>query len=91
VATPVYNTSWAGSRPWGNSFGRRWGVVDRVGSWFGGGTPQYDGSGQPAPDSDGSLGSGTPAYMAAPPPTVVTQDAATEPQPNPVAIVVPRS
>jgi hypothetical protein len=91
VATPVYNTSWAGGRTWGQPFGRRWGVVDRVGSWFGGGTPQYDGSGQPTPDSDGSLGSGTPTYLAAPPPTVVTQDAATEPQPNPVAIVVPRS
>lgn len=93
MATPIYNTSanWAGGRHWGRSSGRRGGVVDRVGSWFGGGTPQYDGSGQPAPDSDGSLGSGTPAYMAAPPQMGVTQDAATAPQPNQVAIVVPRT
>jgi hypothetical protein len=91
VATPVYNTSWAGGRNWGHSSGQRWGLVGRVGSWFGGSTPQYTGSGQPAPDSDGSLGSGTPAYVSAPPQTGMTQDAATAPQPNPVAIVVPRT
>ena len=91
MASPIYNTSWAGGRQWGQSSGRRWGVVNRIGSWFGGSTPLYDGSGQPAPDSDGSLGSGTPAYLAAPPPTNVTQDAATAPQPKSVAIVVPRT
>lgn len=89
MATPVYNTSWAGGRRWHHS--RGWGVISRAGSWFGGGTPQYTGSGQPAPDSDGSSGSGTPAYLAAPPPIVVTDDAATEPQPDPVAIVVQRN
>ena len=91
MASPIYNTSWAGGRYWGHSPGRRWGVVNRAGSWFRGGTPQYDGSGQPTPDSDGSIGSGTPAYLAAPPQTSVPQDAATAPQPNTVAIVVPRS
>lgn len=90
MASPIYNTSWAGGRQWGQSSGRRWGVVNRIGSWFGGSTPLYDGSGQPAPDSDGSIGSGTPAYRAAPPQMVATQNAATAPQPNPVAIVVPR-
>jgi len=90
VASPIYNTSWAGGRQWGHSSGRRWGVVNRIGSWFGGCTPQYGGSGQPAPNSDGSIGSGTPPYRAAPPPMVATQNAATTPQPNQVAIVVPR-
>ena len=89
MASPIYNTSWAGGRQRGQSSGRRWGVVNRIGSWFGGSTPQYDGSGQPAPNSDGSLGR-TPAYMTAPPQMSVTQNAATAPQPNPVAIVVPR-
>ena len=88
MATPLYNTSWAGGR-WGHS--RRWGVVSSTASWFGGSTPLYLGAGQPAPDSDGSIGSGTPAYLAAPPPTNVTQNAATAPQPRPVAIVVPRT
>jgi hypothetical protein len=88
MATPLYNTSWAGGH-WGHP--RRWGVVGAIGSWFGGSTPLYLGAGQPAPDSDGSIGSGTPAYLAAPPPTNVTQDAATAPQPRPVAIVVPRT
>jgi hypothetical protein len=91
MATPVYNTSRAGGRHWGHSPGRRWGVVGRVGSWFGGCTPQYNGSGQSRPDSGSMLGSGTPAYLAAPPPMCVTSDAATAPQPNPVAIVVPRT
>jgi len=88
MATPLYNTSWAGGH-WGHS--RRWGVVGSTASWFGGSTPLYLGAGQPAPDSDGSIGSGTPDYLAAPPPTNVTQDAATAPQPRPVAIVVPRT
>ena len=62
-------------------------------SWRGGreGRPRPSGAGQPEADSDGSLGSGTPAYLAAPPPTNVTQDAATAPQPKQVAIVVPRT
>ena len=90
MASPIYNTSWASGRQRGQSSGRRRGVVQRIGSWFGGRTPQYDGSGQPAPDSDDSIGSGTPAYLAAPPQTVATQNAATAPQPTPVAIVVPR-
>lgn len=90
MASPIYNPSWAGGRSGGYVSGRRWGVVKRAGSWFRGGTPQYTGSGQPAPDSDGSIGSGTPAYLAAPPQMVATQTAATAPQPNPVAIVVPR-
>jgi hypothetical protein len=90
VATPIYHTSWQTGGTWAPSSGRRGGVVERVGSWFGGCTPQYTGSGQPAPDSNGSLGSGTPAYLAAPPP-MMTQDAATAPQPKPVAIVVPRT
>jgi len=92
VASPIYNPSWTGGRSGGYASGRRWGVVKRAGSWFRGGTPQYTGSGQPAPDSGGgSIGSGTPAYLAAPPRTVVTQHATTTPQPNPAAIVVPRS
>jgi hypothetical protein len=66
-------------------------VVGGTGSWFDGSTPAYLGTGQPEADSDGSLGSGTPAYLAAPPPTNVTQDAATAPQPKTVAIVVPRT
>ena len=88
MATPLYNTSWAGGR---GRHPRRWGVIGGTGSWFGGSTPSYHGSGQPEPDSDGSLESGTPAYLAAPPPTNVTQDAATAPQPKTVAIVVPRT
>ena len=88
MATPLYNTSWAGGR---GRHPRRWGVVGGTGSWFGGCTPPYLGPGQPEADSDGSLGSGAPAYLAAPPPTNVTQDAATAPQPKPVAIVVPRT
>ena len=88
MATPLYNTSWAGGR---GRHPRRWGVVGGTGSWFGDCTPTYHGSGQPEADSDGSLGSGTPAYLAAPPPTNVTQDAATAPQPKQVAIVVPRT
>lgn len=89
MATPVYNSSWAGGRrDWRHS--RSWGVVD-AGSWFGGGTPLYLGTGQPAPSSDGSNGSGTPAYVAAPPQMAVTQGAATSPQPSSVAIVVPRT
>jgi hypothetical protein len=91
VASPIYYTSCAGDRHWGHWPRRRWGAGNGIGSWFGGGTPLYDGSGQPAPDSDGTIGSGTPAYLAAPPQIVVTQNAATAPQPNPVAIVVPRS
>lgn len=91
MASPIYNTSCVGGRHWGHSHNRRWGVVNRTGSWLRGRTPRYNGSGQPMPDSDGSIGSGTPAYMAAPPQIVVTQDAATTPQPNPVAIVVPRT
>jgi hypothetical protein len=92
MATPVYNTSWAGGRHWGHPPGRTRGVVDRVGSWFGGSTPQYSGSGQPTPDSGSSmLGSGTPVYAPAPPPTGVTPDAATAPQANALAIVVPRT
>jgi len=91
VASPIYNPSWTGGRSGGYASGRRWGVVKRAGSWFRGGTPQYTGWGQSAPNSGGSIGSGTPAYLAAPPRTVVTQHAATTPQPNPAAIVVPRS
>jgi hypothetical protein len=90
VASPIYNPSWAGGRSCGYVSSRRWGVVKRAGSWFRGRTPQYTGSGQPAPDSGGSIGSGTPAYLAAPPPMSATQNAATTPQPNPAAIVVPR-
>ena len=88
MATPLYNTRWAGGR---GGHSRHWGMVGGTGSWFGGCTPPYLGPGQPEADSDGSLGSGTPAYLAAPPPTNVTQDAATAPQPKPVAIVVPRT
>lgn len=87
MATPIYHTSWSTGGTCVSSSGRRGGVVERVGSWFGGSTPQYTGSGQPAPDSS-SLGSGTPVYLAAHP---LTQDVATAPQPKPVAIVVPRT
>ena len=89
MATPIYATAW-GVRRWGGHSGRRWGVVERFGSWFGGGTPLYDGSGQPTPDGDSSIGGRTPAYVAAPPPLLAPQDAATTPQPSSVAIVVPR-
>jgi len=88
MATPLYNTSWADGR---GRHPRRWGVVGGTGSWFGGSTPSYLGTGQPEADSNGSIRSGTPAYLAAPPPTNVTQDAATAPQPKAVAIVVPRT
>ena len=88
MATPLYNTSWGGGR---ERHRHRWGVVGGTGSWFGGRTPPYLGAGQPEADSDGSLGSGTLAYLAAPPPTNVTQDATTAPQPKTVAIVVPRT
>ena len=88
MATPLYNTSCAGGR---ERHPRHWGVVGGTRSWFGGRTPLYLGAGQPAPDSDGSIGSGTPAYLAAPPPTNVTQDAAAAPQPKTVAIVAPRT
>jgi hypothetical protein len=88
MATPLYNTSWRGG-PGGRS--RHWGVVGGTGSWFGGCTPPYLGAGQAEADSDGSLGRGAPAYLAAPPPTNLTQDAAMAPQPKQVAIVVPRT
>jgi hypothetical protein len=88
VATPIYHTSWAGDPQSGHA--RSAPVADRVGSWFGGTTPLYLGSGQPAPDRDGSIGGGTPAYVTAPPPPT-PQDAATAPQPKQVAIVVPRT
>lgn len=91
MATPVYNTHWAGGGHWGYPARRTWGVIERLGSWFGGGTPQYCGSGQPTPYSGSSiLGSGTPVYMPAPPMTV-TADATTAPQASSLAIVVPRS
>jgi hypothetical protein len=89
VATPIYNTSWAGGRQWGPSR-RPWAVVESVGSWFGGGTPLYTGPGQPPPDGDSSIG-GALAYLAAPPQMGAADDDAATPQPNSVAIVVPRT
>jgi hypothetical protein len=88
MATPLSNTSCTGGR---ERHPRRWGVIGGTRSWLGGSTPPYLGAGQPEADSDSSLGSGTPAYLAAPPPTNVTQDVATAPQPKSVAIVVPRT
>ena len=56
--------------------------ADGIGSWFGrlaaffgGGTPAYQGDGQPSP-SGAYLGGGTPAYLPAP--TASTPDVPTE-------------
>jgi hypothetical protein len=77
-----------------------WGLLRPGGSMLRGGTPQYFGSGQPAPTGGGSLfGDDTPDYLTCPSPAAETQSAApsdaTEPQPAPqdgqLAIVVPRS
>ncbi|HEU0029890.1 MAG TPA: hypothetical protein VFQ53_04600 [Kofleriaceae bacterium] len=47
------------------------GLLGRLGSYFGGGTPIYAGSGQPQPAASGGLLRGqAPIYLAAPPPKV---------------------
>jgi len=104
MAGPMYNTAW-GTRHRRRSgvgpSGQRSGVIARVGSWFGNGTPQYSGAGQPASGTGGSfLGcGGTPSYSAAPAePTEDTAGASStqastqsDPQGDPVVIVVPHS
>lgn len=87
MATPVYNTWGAGHRPWGRARGQVLSWISGVGSWFGGGTPQYLGAGQPAPD-DSVMGSGTPLYLLGQMGGPQPDDAS--PAPNPMAIVVPR-
>jgi hypothetical protein len=94
MATPAYSgggyhrCGW-GSRTWGRaSKPTENGWLDRVSAWFDGTTPQYAGTGQPAPGADGR---GTPVYMA-PPPTDAPSDAATAtPQTEPSVVVAPRT
>jgi hypothetical protein len=60
-----YRHGWGHGRPWGQTPGSTDnGWFDSVGSWLGGNTPRYAGSGQPASGADGS---GTPVYLPAPP------------------------
>lgn len=94
MPTPVYNGvgyrhGWGHRRHWGQTPGPTDnGWLDRVGSWLGGNTPQYAGAGQPAL---GTVGSGTPVYMPAPPTTATADAATTAPQAVSPVIVVPRA
>jgi hypothetical protein len=63
MATPMYNAGGGYRARHYHPPGPVWGWVDGVGSWFGGGTPQYLGNGQPSPDDGGMLGTGTPTYL----------------------------
>ena len=95
MATPAYSGAGYRRRGWGRR--KSWvhaptstdnGWLDRVGTWFDGGTPQYAGAGQPAPGQDGR---GAPVYQA-PPSTDAPADAAsTTPQATPSVIAAPRT
>jgi len=95
MASPTYNTAGYRRRHWGGPH-RQWGIAFGSGAMLGGNTPQYLGSGQPEPESGGSLfGEGTPVYLTAPTTTATTEPStttsnATAPQPATVAVVVPR-
>lgn len=102
MASPTYNTAnWRRPRGFGGHH-RQWGIVFGSGAMLGGNTPQYLGSGQPEPESGGSLfGDGTPVYLTPPTKTATTASTttsnATTPQPATagatqpatVAVVVP--
>ena len=95
MASPTYNTAnWRRHRTFGHR--RQWGIAFGRGAMLGGNTPQYLGSGQPEPESGGSLiEDGTPAYLTAPTKTATTAPSTTTsdttaPQPATVAVVVPR-
>ena len=91
MPAPAYSggnrRSWGGGRHGGRTpapTGTGW--FDRVGTWFGGTTPQYAGAGQPAADT---AGGGSPVYQPAPPTTAGA--ATTTPQAAPPVIAVPRT
>ena len=97
MASPTYNTAgYRRRRTFGGGHHRQWGIAFGRGAMLGGNTPQYLGSGQPEPESGGSLfGDGTPVYLTAPTTTATTAPStttsdATAPQPAAVAVVVPR-
>ena len=105
MASPTYNNAnWRRRRTFGGHH-RQWGIAFGSGAMLGGNTPQYLGSGQPEPESGGSLlGDGTPVYLTAPTTTATTAPSTTtsnattsQPttaaatQPATVAVVVPRS
>ena len=105
MASPTYNNAnWRRRRTFGGGHHRQWGIAFGRGAMLGGNTPQYLGSGQPEPESGGSLfGDGTPVYLTAPTTTATTApstttSSATAPQPATaaatqpatVAVVVPR-
>jgi hypothetical protein len=84
-----YRRGWGHGRHWGHPPGPTDnGWLDRVGSWFGGNTPQYVGAGQPASGTDGS---GTPVYQPAPPKAATADVVVTTPQAVSPVIVVPRT
>ena len=105
MASPTYNTAnWRRRRDFGGHH-RQWGIVFGSGAMLGGNTPPYLGSGQPEPESGGSLfGDGTPVYLTPPtktatatPSTATSNATAPQPataaaaQPATVAVVVPSS
>jgi hypothetical protein len=105
MASPTYNNAnWRRRRTFGGGHHRQWGIAFGRGAMLGGNTPQYLGSGQPEPESGGSLfRDGTPVYLTAPTTTATTApstttSSATAPQPATaaatqpatVAVVVPR-
>ena len=104
MASPTYNTAGYRRRRTFGGHHRQWGISFGSGSMLGGNTPQYLGSGQPEPESGGSLfGDGTPVYLTAPTTTATTAPSTTTSnamvpqsattaatQPATVAVVVPR-
>ncbi len=67
MATPIYRGV---AQPIADSGGSWFG---RLGSFFGGGTPQYAGNGQPSSTSRSFFGGSTPAYAPAPAAPVATE------------------
>jgi hypothetical protein len=94
MSAPAYSgggnrRGWGGGRRWGQAPGPTDnGWFDRVGTWFGGNTPEYAGAGQPA---SGTVGGGSPVYQPAPPTIAIAGAATTTPQAAPSVIVVPRT
>ena len=104
MASPTYNTAGYRRRRGFGGHHRRWGIAFGSGAMLGGITPLYLGSGQPEPESGGSLfGDGTPEYLTPPtktttaaPSTTTSDTMAPQPataaaaQPATVAVAVPR-
>jgi len=96
MPAPVYNDgSHYGHRNGGYRHRRGWGQtpeparlgwLDQVGSWLVGTVPTYAGQGQPT-----AVGSGSPVYLPAPPPTGSSDAATLTPQPSAAVIMVPHT